>query len=232
MAKFEKRLLAHQLRRGGWSIKSIAQYLQVSKSSVSIWCRDVPLTDYQKKKLIQNAILAGRRGGLMGAETNRRKKEKAIFTYEEQGRKTIKKLSKRDFLLLGIALYWAEGSKGGKLSFVNSDPDMISFIYRWFQEIMSVNKEDFIPRIFINEMHRPRIEKVLYFWAHLLSLPKNQFRKTIFIKTKQKKIYENYETYYGMLALRMKCSTNLLYRINGLIKSVKKVSLQAKVAQW
>jgi len=125
---------------------------------------------------------------------------------------------------MGAALYWAEGSKGSKLSFVNSDPQMILFMYRWFQESLGVKNEEFIVRVFINEMHAPRISVVVAFWKNLLNLPKDQFRSTVFIKTKQRKVYENHDMYYGMLALRIRRSTHLLYKIEGLINAIKKIS--------
>ena len=47
-AEYEKALV---LRRTGKSLKKIAAILGVSVSIVSLWCRDVQLTDQQKEKL-------------------------------------------------------------------------------------------------------------------------------------------------------------------------------------
>ncbi len=67
----------------------------------------------------------------------------------------------RDLLVAGISLYWGEGVKSPKsaLVFVNSDPDTILFMYKWFHEIFDIKKDDFMPRVFINEMHKSRIKK-------------------------------------------------------------------------
>ncbi len=67
MAKFEKRLKAIRLRKRGWSIRSIAAHLHVSKASSSAWCSDLELTAIQKKRLVQNSIKAGLQGRLKGA---------------------------------------------------------------------------------------------------------------------------------------------------------------------
>lgn len=222
MAKFKKRLKAHRLRRKGLSIKSIAEKLDVSKSTASIWCRDMKLTKKEEKRLLKNAVVAGHKGRIMGAETNRRKKQKIIDFYKKSAIKSMGVLSDRDILIAGTALYWGEGSKSGKLAFSNSDPIMIKFMFKWFQKIMGVKKNDFMPRIFINEMHKPRIEKVLSFWSSWLKLPKKQFGNPAFIKTPQRKIYENYEYYYGILSIRIRKSMNLQYRIFGLINALKK----------
>lgn len=221
MAKFEKRIKAHRLRKSGRSILFISKKLKVSKSTVSIWCRTLKLTPKQKEHLLRNAIKAGFKGRLIGAEMNKRKKQERIDFYKKSSKKEIGRISRRDFLIAGIALYWGEGSKKSKLSFINSDPTMIKFMFRWFQKIILVRKEEFIPRIFINAIHKPRINKVFRFWSSLLKLPIKQFGSPIFLKKKPKKIYENYDSYYGVLALEIRKSTNLKYRMLGFIEALK-----------
>jgi hypothetical protein len=224
MSKFDKKMQALKLRRKGTSIKTIAEKLDISKGTASVWCRDIVLTKKQEQKLKRGMIAAGHKGRMLGAEMNRRKKADAIAFYRESGTKEIGNFEKRDFLMAGLGLYWGEGSKTdrGNLSFTNSDPDAIVFMYKWFRDVLEVKREDFIPRIFINEIHRPRIKNVIQFWLGLLPLPKEQFRKTVFIKTKQQKIYENHNSYFGIISLRIKKSTSVRYRIMGLLEAIKK----------
>lgn len=221
MAKFEKRQEARRLRIKGLSIKSIAKQLGVSKSSASLWCLDLKLTEEQREVLIKNAIAAGHKGRILGTEMNKRKKQESLQHFNEQGIKDIGILSRREFLIAGVALYWGEGSKKSKMSFVNSDPQLILFMFKWFQEIMGVEKDDFMPRIFINEMHRPRAEKILAFWSNLLDLPREQFGNIVFLKMNAKKVYDNYDDYFGVLALGSRKSTSLKYRILGLIEALR-----------
>ncbi len=94
-------------------------------------------------------------------------------------------------------------------------------MFRWFQEAMGVKREDFMPRIFINAIHKPRIVKILRFWSDLLRLPAQQFGNPVFIKRNPKKAYENYDSYYGLLAIHTRKSTELKYRIMGLIDGLK-----------
>ncbi|OGF65255.1 hypothetical protein A2Z53_02665 [Candidatus Giovannonibacteria bacterium RIFCSPHIGHO2_02_42_15] len=154
MAKSDKRLLALKFRRQGWSIKHIARHLKVAKSTASIWCRDLVLTPRQKSVLVEKAIKAGHYGRMKGANYNKEKKEQITQFFKDEGIKKISIISDREFLISGLSLYWAEGSKKDKLSFVNTEPGMILFMYKWFSEVMGVKKEDFMPRIFINEIHR------------------------------------------------------------------------------
>ncbi len=221
MAKFKKRLAARVLRKKGWSIRSIAKHLNVSKASASIWCRDLELTITQRGKLIRNAIRAGHAGRIKGALANRQKKEARIVFHKEAGKKEITLLSFKDILLVGVALYWAEGSRKSRFAFTNSEPEMIAFVASWLEHVLGIKREEFMPRIFINAIHKPRIGKVLYFWSHLLRVPVRQFGNPVFLKRPPRKVYENHDSYYGVLALGVRRSSELKYRVLGLIDGLK-----------
>lgn len=220
MAKSKERLQAIKLRRRGHSIKHIADVLDVSKASVSVWCRDIILTTNQKRMLAKKQTEAGHRGRVLGAETNRRKKLRNIAEQERMATSMVGRLSERDMLMMGIALYWGEGNKigSGTAAIVNSDPAIVLFARDWF-EILGVSRDMFMPRIFISDTHRSREKKLLAYWSNILGIPKQQFGKTIFLRGRPKKIYENHNSYYGVLALRVRKSTTLKYRILGLIKA-------------
>lgn len=221
MAKVDERLRAEVLRRKGWSVRAIAKEVDVSRSSASIWCRDIQLTARQKQRLIQRAIEGGQRGRILGSSTNHRRKMERIEFHVQDGKKFVHALSMRELLLVGVAIYWGEGSKKSQLGFINSDADMILFMYRWFQVALGVKKEDFMPRILINALHKNRDRIIKKYWAKLLNLPVRQFRKTTYIKRPNTKRYSNHNTYFGLLTLRVKNSTELKYKILGLIEGLK-----------
>ncbi len=221
MAKTELTLKAQTLRKRGLSIGQIAKEIGVSKSSTSLWCRNVLLTPRQKYQIREKAIRAGRVGRLLGAEANRRKKMNVIAEYARMGKADTDKLTKREFLLIGASIYWGEGSKVGQLSFVNSDKDMVVFMSQWFQHALNVKKDDFILRVFINAQHARRETQLKTYWSRLLDIPVSKFRSTIFIKRPSRKKYANHSKYYGLLTLRMRNSANIKYRILGLIEGLK-----------
>ncbi len=229
MAKTKEKSKAVRLRRKGMSIKTIAQALQVSKGSVSVWCQSVRLTSTQSQKLRKAQIAAGNKGRMIGAEMNKQKRLLNIDTQEKIARKLIGRLTRRDKLMLGIALYWGEGIKapGGATAIVNSDPDAILFARNWFEQL-GVTRDMFRPYIFISEIHKSRESVIVSFWSALLSIPKGQFAKVVFLKGRPKKIYENHNSYYGVLTLRIRKGTTLKYRVLGLIQACKE---EAGVAQ-
>lgn len=221
MAKVDERLKAEALRRQGWSIAAIARKVNVSKSSASNWCWNITLTQKQKQVLIQRWKEGGHRGRILGSATNHRRKMERIEHHVQEGKKDVQALSPRELLLVGTAIYWGEGSKKSQLAFINSDKDMILFVYKWFQMALGVKKEDFIATIFINALHKTRSTIIQKYWSRLLGLPVDQFRKTIFIKRPNTKRYSNHDTYFGLLSLRVRRSAELKYKILGLIEGLK-----------
>lgn len=229
MSKFQYKNEVFKLRRQGWSLNDIAEHLSLSKSTVSLWCKEIKLTKSQVKKLYEKMVSSGHKGRMMGAMINRKKKQDNQELALKWANNSMEHFSLNDLLYVGISLYWAEGSKSDKhqLCFVNSDPNMILFMYYWFQNVFGVNRNDFILRLSINEIHRYREDEVLSFWVNLLNSKKSCFRKTVFIKTRQKKVYENHNRYYGLLSLRLKKSSVIKYKILALVNVMR----QAGVAQ-
>lgn len=216
------------MRKKGISIVTIARKLGVSKSSVSLWCRDIVLSDKQFEKLRKNMGLSFKYGQRIAAQVNRQKKLDAIKNADIWGRNVINKISKRELLLIATALYWSEGSKTDSTStlmFINSDPNMILLIKKFLVYIMGVKPEDIVCGIQINRIHEARIKKVLNFWKNLLELKYSQIRKPYFINTKTSKVYENYDDYYGVCRLFVRKSKHLKYKMLGLIKAVKSITL-------
>jgi Putative ATPase subunit of terminase (gpP-like) len=153
MAKVAERLRAEEFRKKGYSVRDIAAELGVSRASASVWCREVSLTKKQKVVLHRRMIEGKHRGRLLGSRTNHLRKLATIDAYKKKGVEYFGLLSLREFMLVGAAIYWGEGSKKSRLNIINSDADMILFMYRWFQIALGIPKVDFMPRIFINALH-------------------------------------------------------------------------------
>ncbi len=168
-------------------------------------------------------VEAGHRGRCLGAKMNHDKKIDTIKSDQIFADNMLHKINGRDRLVAGLCLYWAEGSKKDhSLIFTNSDPDLILFMKVWYKEFFNINDSELMPRLFINQIHKNRIDKVLCFWSKLLMLPKSQFGNPIFLKVHNKKVYENFDQYYGVLALRVKDPVRFKYKVLGLIEAFRK----------
>jgi len=224
MSKCDKRIKAQVLREKGFPINQIAKVLKVSKGSVSIWCRNVILSEELKDKIRIEHYKKTQKGRLIGAQMNKEKRLQAIKDANIFGHININKIKERELLLIVTALYWSEGSKSERSSgfqFINSDPNMIICIKKFLTIYMGISKENLVCSVQINEVHKSRISIVLNFWKNLLELEDQQIRKPYFVKTKIKKVYENHDNYYGICRLMVRRSTNLKYRMLGLISTMK-----------
>jgi len=111
MAKSEERLLARTLRKQGLSVIVIAKKLHVSKSTASLWTKDISLSFEQLEQLRRRTIKGAEKGRLLGAERQRQDRLQRIIDGNVYGRNNIRLLTEKEFFVSGIALYWAEGNK-------------------------------------------------------------------------------------------------------------------------
>jgi len=222
MAKFKEKIIALKLRKEGNSIKDIAKKLRVAKSTVSKWCRDIELT----KKQIQNLAEKMKAGAYKGARAQYVRRLERIKKCEITGINKIGKLSNRDFLLTGLALYWGEGTKkNGKVVVCNSDPRITKFMIKWFKKIFKVRSDRFTLRVGINKIHQNRINEVEEYWSKEMVIPRMQFGKTFLIKTKSKKVYNNFSTHFGTLRVEVKKPAEIYCQILGLIKGLSRCKI-------
>jgi hypothetical protein len=111
--KVTEQARARELRARGWTYDEVASELAVSKSSVSLWCRDVAVDD-----MLWTARAQARR---VPEKASRRVAE--IERLRAEGAARVAQLDEREFLVAGAALYAGEGAKAdGCVKFVNTDP--------------------------------------------------------------------------------------------------------------
>lgn len=165
---------AIRLREDGKSIKYIANKLKASQSSVSIWCKDVVLTQKQKDRLKQNThsrkTIEKRRQSRLKSE--KIKRDLVIQLAAE----SIRPMSLYELRLVVAALYWAEGAKNnGIFQFTNGDPQMIKLVLK-FLRLTGVPEEKLRGYIHIHESLD--VIKAEKYWQKVTKIPKKQFYKT------------------------------------------------------
>lgn len=222
MAKFDLKIKARKLRRKGISVNKIAKKIGVSKSTASIWVRDIILTIEQLEKIKQLEIKGSERGRLKSALLQKERRLSLIEKHKKLGIEELRDISNREFFVLGLALYWAEGTKKGQeISFCNSDPEMMKFFIGWITKFYSIKKDEIYFRIQVNELHKKREEIIRKFWSSVLDIPLNQIRKTTFKKVKNKKVYENFNEHYGTILAKIRQPSRVYYKILGQIEGLK-----------
>ena len=215
--KLELQSKARMLRRQGLSIKEIQKKLKVSRSSVSIWVRDVKLTRKQVERLYVNKKTGALKGSIIAARNKIEKRERLIRKFMKEGKREIGELSKRDRFVIGVALYFSEGGKrDGDLQFCNSDPRAIGFMVRWFREFCEVPEEKFRGSLYLHSNLDER--KAKQFWNRLTGIPLSQFGKTYVVKNNPKRL-RKVKHPYGVFRLRIS-DTNLHRKIIGWIAGI------------
>lgn len=232
MAKFELRIKAREMRSKGASVKKIAASLGVSKGTASIWVRDIILTIEQLEALKKSSLAGSERGRLKNALIQKKKWQANLEEFIKIGKKSLSNITDREFLISGLALYWAEGcKKTRRVEFCNSDPKMIQFLLLWFRKCFQVEDVDIRCCVGINQAHRHREGLVKQYWSDITGIPLSQFHKTSFKKVISKKVYENFDKHYGTLAIRINRPSRFYSKIIGYIEGLYHSGYYARVAQ-
>ncbi len=221
MAKILEREQALALRVEGTSISDIAAQLRVSKSTVSGWCRDIPLSAQAIQEIAKKSNRKSTNALLAYSESLRTERQERIDLSMNQGAKKLGTLSDRDVYCIGLGLYWGEGYKRGtqEFGFTNSDPAMIQFYLSWLSKCFGIRQSDLILRVSINQIHKDRTGEVERYWSDLTGVPRVQFTKTSLIKSRAKKVYSNRNGHYGTLRVKVRRGTERRREILGALRA-------------
>lgn len=137
--KTDERREARRLRAvEGESIKQIARLLSVSPSTVSVWVRDIELTDEQHAALQERCT--SHNGQTVSAF--RRSARARARRRAEQDHGRVLACSGDLLHQAGCMLYWAEGARErNAVVFTNSDPEMIRFFTSFLRRCYGVGAD-------------------------------------------------------------------------------------------
>jgi hypothetical protein len=191
--KLAEQQQARQLRRTGLPLTEIASRLGVSKSSVSLWVRDVEFTTPPRPA----------RGRRRAPNALQRRKQAEIDRLIEEGRARVGRLSEREFLIAGVALYAGEGSKrDGSVVFANSDPRMVAFFCSWLRHFFQVDESRLRVRLYLHQ--GLDLAAAVSFWSALTGIPESQFAKPY--RAVPDPSIRNAKHVHGCVGVRYSCS--------------------------
>jgi transcriptional regulator with XRE-family HTH domain len=156
---------ARELRAGSWTLQEIATELGVARGSVSRWVRDVEFTPKPRST-------ARRRG----PNALQRAKQAEIDQLLAEGRERSGRISDKEFLVAGTALYAGEGAKtDGSVTFANSDPRMIAFFCAWLRHFFEVDEARLHFRLYLHD--GLDLNAAFDFWESVTDIPRFQFSR-------------------------------------------------------
>lgn len=172
MARFIDREKARTLRKKGLSYSAIKNALGVSKSTLSGWLSDMPLSRDQINALRAHSPRRIERF----RHTMSQKREQRILGVQKNVEKSLGSFSKRELLVAGFFLYWGEGGKTRQYgaTLANTDPSMIRFYLHWLQ-ILNVPQSKIKVRLQLySDMN---IDREVRFWSRELKISSEHFTK-------------------------------------------------------
>jgi len=149
----------------------------------------------------------------------RSKRKSSIFRALQQqkqaqgeAKKLLKKINKRDKIIIATCLYWAEGSKGD-LSLSNTDPTLVKTFVNGLKEL-GIGKE----RLSINLRIYEDLDqkKVCNFWSKVVGIPKERIMYVNILKGKKKGKLK-----YGMCRVRIIKGAYFLKLLDALRDAIK-----------
>ncbi|MGW1492958.1 hypothetical protein [Streptomyces sp. NPDC002402] len=212
-AKDDLRERARELRLRGMTYDQIQVELGCSKSSISLWVRDLPKPQPRYTPEEHRALMNAGLKRLRDAHDEEREAVK-LAAHQEIGN-----LSDRELFLIGVGLYWAEGAKDKPyrrcevLQFINSDPNVIKLFLRWL-ELLGVTRERMHFRVSIHESADvPEAER---FWTNLAGVDTSAFQRATLKKHNPRTTRKNTtDAYRGCLVIYVTKSADLYRRMEG-----------------
>jgi transposase-like protein len=166
---------ARRLRReDGMAMKAIARQLGVSVSSVSLWTREIELTDEQLAALAARNPRHGQqtRGQHQRSQNARVKR----LIAQMHGRGLAR--SRDPIHQAGCMLYWAEGSKNrNSVQLVNSDARMLQYFKRFLGECYGIKSGDYCFSVNCYLNNGLTLAEIERYWLDVLDLPGSALRK-------------------------------------------------------
>ena len=215
-AKDDVRAQARALRERGLAYNEIAAELGVSKSSVSLWVRDLPRPEGLSYEECRRRATEGVRK-YWAAERPLREAERTAVRVAAAHE--IGLLSDREILIAGAVAYWCEGGKNkphrrdDRVSFINSDPALVKFFLR-FLDVAGIDPGRLVFRAYIHES--ADIHAAQRFWLDVTQADPAQFRNPTLKRHNARTVRKNTgDDYRGCLRIDVLSSTELYRKIEG-----------------
>lgn len=207
---------AINLRKEGLSVREIAKKLNVSKGTVSIWTRDIELTEEQKNKLLDQGDIRNRQW--KGAKARKDQSRKLRESFQLIGKKRIidKDLNFKELCLL----YWTEGTKDkNSLKFCNTDVYLVKYFLKLFRSCFNINENKLSIYLTHHIDNGLSLEEIQKYWLDNLNLKKEHLRKTTIRHARDYSGFKQNKYPYGICSI---CygSTEIIQSIFGGIQEI------------
>lgn len=187
---------AIQLRKRGYSIRTIEKQLKVPRSTLSGWFRNIELTKKQKEKLFsdwQNALVKARERAVVWHNTQKRER---LAEAAQQARKILKNINMRDRNVIELALamlYLGEGFKKTDVTGMgNTNPLILKTFVTLIKKCYGAKNDQLQCQLHLRADQNEK--EIRNYWSSELNLPLQCFKFVYFDKrTVGSKTYPDYK---------------------------------------
>jgi hypothetical protein len=216
---------AIKLRCSGKSYSQISKLLNIPKSTLSVWLKNISLSEKAK------ATIKSRTNAPAILKLIERNKNQTVLAKErheeiyQQAIKEAHKLLDDPLFIAGNSLYWAEGYKKGwenskwkSIDFANADAEMIKIMMLFFKKFLKVSGDDIKVQIMLH--NKLDEQKAINYWHSITKVPKENFFKPSYTISKASKSKIKNKLEYGTVHIRIN-NVQAFFRLAGWIDSLK-----------
>ena len=210
------------LRKKGRSYREISRLLNIPLSTVFLWTKDILLSPEQTKNNKEKSL-----NKLQESRIHAQEVKKSIYTERNNisklaGNSMVREISNQNINGIIAALYWGEGfKKDRRLGLANTDPEIIKLFLYWLVIIAKVPKEQIRLKVGINILFKDRINQINTYWSKVTGIPLKQFQKPYLQNSKIKRIYPNFDEYFGVLRIRANGQNDVFQKLMGMVEKLK-----------
>lgn len=190
------------LRKRGLGIRSVEKQLDIPRSTLNGWFKNIHLTERQKAKLHENWLQGLVKAREIAAEVHREGRRKRIETAEKSARDSFENINLKDKNLLKLVLsvfFFAEGFKVAEdTTLGNSDPLCVKAFIKLLMTLYDFDMAKL--RIYLHLRADQNPQKEITFWSKELNVKSSQFKiGPVDKRTIGKPTYPNY---HGVCVVR------------------------------
>lgn len=205
MIKQDIRNLAIKYRKDGYSYSIICNKLNLSKSTVCYWLKDIPYSPNSE------SLDKVKNGSRKSSEVRHNKKILTTNDIRKFAVQEIGDISERDLSMFGLGLYLGEGAKSiESVRIINSDPKVIKISIQWFTRVLGVGYKNM--KLSVHTYPGNNVDNDIHYWSEITKIPVNQFSKTQ-VDTRKGKVV-GHKLPHGTVQLRVIANGDSRFGVN------------------
>lgn len=193
---YKQKKTAIGLRKSGYSLRMVEKKLNIPRSTLSYWFKNVVLTSEQKEILLKNWRQALDKARLKAVKWHNKQKLIRLETAKSAALETLEKINIKEAGILELALamlYLGEGFKSKPQTAIgNSNPLILKFFIKILETIYNLDRKKIKCELHLRADQKPN--SIKRYWSQQLNIPLANFTSTqVDARTKGSVTYENYK---------------------------------------